>query len=261
MRSFTLLALNAAAAVGLCAGAASAATYDLASAFSGVRGPLWYYGVYSASGFTPFPNFNPPTSSAGPGALEGWDNHASEVLGTPADAFNTSASEIQCSCGTVVTLPHQALFHPGQHGEIASYELVAPVSGKYRLSAEFSGRDFVGPTDTQVSIVDGFGTTPIFIRVVNGYAGSSTIAAFGPSPAVAFNDSLQLSKGDQVFFNVAWDPHGTRRSGPWFYDSTAIGATLTIPEPSTWLLMAIGLAGLGLAAHRRSRGPAASVSA
>ena len=241
--------------------------------------------------FTKFPDFNPPTSSTGPGALESWDDQATAVLGTPADAFNTSTSEIGCTCNTVVALPHQALFHPGFHDEMASYEFVAPQSGVYNLSTEFSGRDFVFPTDTQVSIVDGLGTTPIFVGVVNGYAGNSAfdgiaaIAAFGPSPIVTFDDSLNLSKGDRLFFNVAWDPNGTRATGPWEGDTTAIAVTLTsngstfdlasqfsntqgpvwsygvytVPEPSTWLMMALGLA--GLRAARWARAYRASVAA
>ena len=70
-------------------------------------------------------------------------------------------------------LPHQAGFHPGPNNEMASYEFVAPSSGDYSLSAEFSGRDYVHPTDTQVSIVDGYGTTPIFVGVVNGLPGAA----------------------------------------------------------------------------------------
>ena len=251
MRRTIQIALNCAVAVGFCTGVANAASYDLASEFSSVQGPLWYYGVYDASGFIQFPNFNPPTANIGQGASEGWDDNTTAVLGTPADSFNTSSSEVLCSCGTVVTLPHQALFHPGPTGEIASYEFVAPSSGDYWLSAEFSGRDFVGPTDTQVSIVDGFGTAPIFVDVVNGYAGSAGRAAFGVQPVVAFNEELYLSQGDDLFFNVAFDPHGMRPSGPWLFDTTAIAATLTtVPEPSAWLLTVLGFLGLGVSTYR-----------
>ncbi len=229
---------------------------------------MWYYGVYTAGGFVDFPNFNPPTSSTGSGAGEGWNNPLTQVLGTPSNSYNTSSSAIGCTCNTVVVLPHQALFHPGEHGEIASYEFVAPRTGDYYLSFEFNGRDFVGPSDTQVSIVDGLGTSPLFTGIVDGYAGSSAfdgmgaVGAFGPSPDITFDDALYLTKGDQLYFNVTFDPYGTRLSGPWFYDSTAIAATLTIPEPSTWTLMALGFVCLGLAARRGARkGSAAIVAA
>jgi hypothetical protein len=239
--------------------------------------------------FIEFPNFNPPTSSTGTGAVESWLDNATAFLGTPGDAFNTSASEIGCTCNTIVVLPLQALVHPGPNNEIASYEFVAPVSGDYDLSAQFSGRDFHFPTDTQVSIVDGYGTAPIFVGIVDGYAGSTGIASFGPSPTVSFADSFHLSQGDQLFFNVAWDPNGTRPTGPFLGDSTGIAATLssngttydlasqfsgsqgpiwyygvyngsstTVPEPPTWLLMALGLAIWGAMTDRRSRARSAA---
>jgi hypothetical protein len=136
--------------------------------------------------------------------------------------------------------------------------------------------------------VDGLGATPIFVGVVNGYAGNSAfdgmgaIAAFGPSPTVTFDDGLNLSKGDRLFFNVAWDPNGTRTTEPFFGDTTAIAATLTsggstlelvsqfsdaqgpvwrygvytVPQSSTWLMMALGLVGLGAARRARALRPA-----
>jgi hypothetical protein len=266
-----------------------------------VRGLIRAALIYAAFGlcmgtvnaqFTQFPNFEPATSSTGRGALEDWLDLQTEVLNTPSVWFNPSSSETGYS--SVVWLPQQAGFHPGPNNEIASYEFVAPVTGDYQLSSEFSGRDFIGPTDTQVSVVDGYGT-PIFTGVVNGYAASSGIAPFGPSPDIAFDDSLSLSEGDQLYFNVAWDPNGTRSTGPFLFDSTAIAATLTlqgtgtvydlagqfsgvqgpvwyygtygvgptitIPELSRWAMMLLGFAGLSFAGYRRARAGRATLVA
>jgi hypothetical protein len=69
--------------------------------------------------------------------------------------------------------------------------------------------------------------------------------------------SIRFKDGDKVFLEffsplngLVWaaDPGGLKGLG----DNFKPAGVFTVPEPSTWAMMLIGLAGLGLAAHGRS---------
>lgn len=247
--------------VGL-ANPAQATVYDLAAGFSATNSAPWAYGYIPPS--NPGGVFFPTYTAASVGQpVESWSDASlpqTATYGTPSVTHNTSASEWSC-CNSVVLLGGQAAFHPGQNGEIASYRFTAPTSGRYGLSSFFSGRDYAGPTDTFVSITLNGLSSQIFGAVIDGYAGDSIRSAFGPSPTASFNTILNLTAGELVFFNVGFDPNGTRGSGPFYYDTTGISATLTsgVPEPSTWAMMLVGFAGLALWTRLTARRRAATV--
>jgi hypothetical protein len=226
--------------------AANATTYDLAGDFSSNQNGPWTYGYIASGGATgtqtQFSTFN--TS----GSLEYWNEPSlpqTGIYNTPSAALNNSSSTF--TSGTVTWGPDQASFHPGQNGEIAFYSFVAPTTGAYSLNSAFSGLDSVGPTDTQVQVL--LGGALEYTGVVDG---------FGPSSAVAYNAILDMTAGEQLLFEVGFDPNGNRPSGPFYYDTTGISATLTtpVPEASTWAMMILGFFGVGFLAYRRNNNSA-----
>ena len=249
--------LIAVSVFGLLTVAAKATSYDLAAQFSGAQG-IWSYGYLPPGTQTeiPFPNFVAATVSS---PLEYWNNPrlSSDPLHPPVDAFNTSSTDTPLP-STVLFLPRQAAFHPGPRDQIAVYVFTAPQTGRYDLQSTFSGRDYAGPTDTQVQVVERIAPgnhDTLFTGIVNGYAGDPNRAAFGASPSITFDDTLTLTAGQSIDFEVAWDPHNTRIGGPYHNDTTAISARLTtvVPEPSTWAMMLLGFVSLGFAGFRRRR--------
>jgi PEP-CTERM motif-containing protein len=240
--SFNRIAGFSAAAFLACfAPSANAAVYDLAGQFSSTQGGPWTYG-YIANGTATGPQTLFPTFST-QGTLESWTDPSlpqTATFNTPSASFNNSASPL--TSGTVSWGPNQASFHPGQNGEIAFYSFVAPTSGTYSLSSAFSGLDSTGPTDTQVQVL--LGGVSQFTGIVDGS---------GPTSAISYNASFDMTTGEQLLFEVGFDPNGTRDSGPFFFDTTGVSATLSssVPEPSTWAMMILGFLGIGFTAFRR----------
>ena len=94
----------------------------------------------------------------------------------------------------------------------------APTTGIYDLSVTFAGADFVGPTTTDVHVLDN--GISIFDGSVDGY---------GPGTGPTFSTGLVLNAGDTIDFAVGYGSNGSNR-----FDTTAISAQVSnTPEPTT----------------------------
>jgi hypothetical protein len=116
-------------------------------------------------------------------------------------------------------------------------------------------------------------TSAAYLPASNPYAGSTdliTLTLKNPVPS-AFSIGLQLFRGKLLqdgydYENSYYDPYsGFHNSAyladkePWIMISEA-EFTAAVPEPSTWIMMIAGFAGLGFMAYRRKARPALAIA-
>ncbi len=235
-------ALVLAAAIAGTAATAQAASYDIASDFSTASNPNdpWSYGFAPVLAPPTVPALvlydqNGTTSCGGDRPF--WRSSVVQSLGAPAVFDNPTGSPIDC--GIYVHPAHTAGFHPGQNGEFSIYRFTAPSAGSYALDATFIVLDYGG---TDVHILDN-GTQ---LYTANSPTDQPTGTVFG-----SYSQNLSLAAGEVIDFAVGVGPDGS-----FISDGTGINATLTtgaaVPEPSTLLLLAASLPGLGFI-RRRTR--------
>ena len=194
------------------------AVYNNAAQWSAIDNPngVWSYGYFAPSSTPAMPDastFNlyteevqvPVTS----GFIGDWRIPGNDA---PNAAYNPLDQIV--SVGTVTWQPGQASFHPGPNGEYSDYRFTAPTAGDYSLSATFSSIDTVGGADKDIHVlVNG---SELYDDTLSGSYGSTK----------TFSTAVSLAQGDQVDFVVGFG------AGPYFFDSTALDATLT-SAPST----------------------------
>lgn len=218
--------------VGLVSAARAAQTSDVAADFSSTDNPngVWRYGWSSALG-TPF------VLSTDHAVREGVDTWRGDLAadGNPGAYHNATGSTILLS-GTGSIGPGQFALHPGPNGEYAIARYVAPEAGSASIASSFTGEDIFGTTTDVHVLLNG---TSVF---------DASISGFGPSSAVPFASLFDVSPGDTIDFAVGFG------NGNFNNDTTGLAATIAlvpVPEPSSLLLVELGLAALVLVARRR----------
>lgn len=221
--------------------AAHAVTYDALADFSTASNPngVWSYGEgIAGTSFTPFVvNGNIPNFSY-------WQSSAPS-LGAPAIIKNTSA--ITQISGTAIFPTNVLDVHPGPSSDVI-VNFKAPTAGTYNYAGLFEVLDFVQSNGVTGLIyhngaqlyLQNFGGTP---------ANSSTML---PGSMISFSGSVVLAAGDSLSFAVG-------NGGNFLFDSTGFNAQVSnaqvssVPLPAALPLLAVGLAGLGIAGRRRKK--------
>src|SRR6266852_2033738 len=143
----------AALGIGTATGAAAQATsWAAAGDFSAASNPngAWSYGWSASRGSA----FNLDTVATTVSGVNVWNYSATQV--EPDVFFNGTSNTINPS-GTNPIPAGTLAFHPGPIGQNAIVRWTAPSTGAYAIGATFTGRDFVGPTTTDVAVLSNGG--------------------------------------------------------------------------------------------------------
>src|SRR5260370_34645151 len=182
--------------------AAQATSWAAAADFSAASNPngAWSYGWSASRGST----FNLDTVATTVSGLNVWNYSATQV--EPDVFFNGTSGTINPS-GTNPIPAGSLAFHPGPLGQNAVVRWTAPSTGAYAVGATFTGRDFVGPTTTDVAVLSSGAL--LWSGEVTGYGATQSYAA----------SRLDLIAGDSLDFTVGFGTDGT-----YSYDSTGLSA-------------------------------------
>lgn len=226
-------------AANLCAGVASATTYNDVAGFSSTSSTgVWSYGTgVTGTSFTPFTNYTTGCLGAGTGC---WQT-ATPVNEVPAVIANLSGSPI--NFGTVVLPTDVLLIHPGPATD-SIVRFTVPTTGHYDVSGFYELLD-TNPTGVNAIIA----------------ANGTVIASFpltGPGAMHPNTPGQSQSFGATDIFLPAGTviDYGVNNAGNYYNDSTGLGLTfITVPEPGAWVMFLVGVAGLGatLRGARRRR--------
>jgi len=98
--------------------------------------------------------------------------------------------------------PGEVAMEASNTGQYSLVRFVAPVSGTYTVSAQFTGIHF-GLSTTDVHVLHN--ATSLFDADIDGYGGDPTFHKIeGSSPTAAYTGQIDLKKGDTLTFAVGY---------------------------------------------------------
>jgi len=237
-RQFGAVALFLALAAG--AARPAVAQYDPSSAFSPTSNPngVWTYGYEEVPLGSPFILLPVPISVPtlpGP-AIDSWQVAG---FGTMGVFHNGTAATQTMATGTDNAIYQQGVLamHPGPNDQFAMVQFSAPTPGFYTIQGTFEGID-TSMLSTDVYLLHNN------VVVINGVVPAAYLATDSLSSLPIF-----LNVGDTLTYAVGGGP---------FHDTTAlinaqVSAASSIPEPSSFVLLAIACGAAGAWGWRRTR--------
>jgi hypothetical protein len=191
--------------------AAQVTSWDAANDFSLTSNPngAWSYG-WSTSRGSAF-SFMTATENFENSGFYIWEESASQEL--PFVGHNGMAADANFA---TVTVPAGTMaMHPGGFGENAIVRWTAPAAGIYSVAATFTGRDYVGPTSTDVAVLRN--GAELWSDEVDGYLVSRSYSS----------NSVVMAGGDTLDFTV-----GFGADGNYLFDSTGFAAQIALVGPA-----------------------------
>jgi hypothetical protein len=186
-------------------------TFDLSADFSLHDNPnkVWQYG-YSATNSLAPDQFRLDNYCDGGGPIGFWHPDASSGPGPgyyPYIANNTTkSSQAWPSPNGWVVRGGEVAMEASNSGQYSLVRFVAPVTGTYKISAQFAGVHVWSTTDVHV-LHNG---TSLFDADIDGYGGDPAFRKVqGASPTAAYSGQIEMRANDTVTFAVGYGSNKT----------------------------------------------------
>jgi hypothetical protein len=186
-------------------------TFDLSADFSLHDNPnkVWQYG-YSATNSLAPDQFQFDKHVETSGVIGFWHPAASDGPGPgyyPYIAYNTTKqSQAWPSPNGWVVRGGEIAMEASNGGQYSLVRFVAPVTGTYKISAQFEGVHVWSTTDVHV-LHNG---TSLFDADIDGYGGDPAFRKVeGPSPTAEYSGQIEMKANDTVTFAVGYGKNKT----------------------------------------------------
>ncbi|MGB9195409.1 MAG: hypothetical protein WCB53_00640 [Terriglobales bacterium] len=186
-------------------------TFDLSADFSLQNNPnkTWQYG-YSATNSLAPEQFRIDKQVEMSGPIGFWHPDANAGPGPgyyPYVAFNTTKqSQAWPSPNGWVVRGGEVAMEASNSGQYSLVRFIAPVSGTYKISAQFTGVHVWSTTDVHV-LHNG---ASLFDADIDGYGGDATFRKIqGTSPMTKYSGQIELKANDAVTFAVGYGENKT----------------------------------------------------
>ncbi len=207
-------------------------TYDV---FSGYGSSVFSYGSGVGAGLTPFSGSYNPCFTANFECMTSTGADSVPGVGRVTSGASAAFATVLVPTGLVWMHPDNGATPP------VSVVFTAPTSGTYTIKGFFERLDTTAGAGSGVNY-------NVYDNGVSIASGNLPNTAYGETSAIS--DRLALAAGDHISFSVS------NVGNAYSYDSTGLSAAITaVPEPATWVMMLVGLGGVG-AAIRSRRKPA-----
>ena len=208
-------------------------TFDLSADFSFRDNPnkVWQYGFSETNSLAP-DQFRVDQQSDrvdmqcdSTGSIGFWHPAANKGPGPgyyPYVAYNTT-KQPQVGCKGWAVRPGEIAMEASNSGQYSLVRFVAPVAGKYKVSAQFEGIHY-GLSTTDVHVLHN--GTSLFDADIDGYGGDPAFHKVqGASPTASYAGQVELKANDTVTFAVGYGKDKTN-SG----DTTGLFALVVLLE-------------------------------
>jgi hypothetical protein len=201
--------------------------FDLSADFSSLDNSsgVWQYGYTAAANSLDPKEFRVDKETEKIGAIVFWHPEKNNGPGPgyyPYVAYNSSSrSEVGCKGWAV--RPGEVAMEASNIGQYGVVRFVAPVSGSYKISAQFEGIHY-GLSTTDVHVLHN--GTSLFAAEIEGYGGDPAFHKVeGSNPRAEYSGKIEMKANDIVDFAIGYGKNKTH-----YGDTTGMFAKIVLED-------------------------------